>query len=256
MKKKPFILVTNDDGVQAKGIAMLTEIARELGDVLVVAPDAPRSGQSSAMTVNLPVMYHELERSDAFTQLACTGLPVDCVKLAFSQQIPHLNRRPDMVLSGINHGSNAAINVVYSGTMGAAIEGALYHVPSIGFSLCNHEPDADFSAVKAPFRAIVEQIWREGLPQGVCLNVNAPTGAIAGIRTVRQSRGCWRNEFMTSAMPHGNGVCFWLTGEFVNEEAAAQDTDEAALNQGFISVQPVHADMTHYPTLQNLVFKM
>ena len=165
MNSVPLILITNDDGIQAKGIGELVNLVKDLGDVWVVAPNGPRSAQSSALTVETPIWSKEVERVDNLVMVACSGTPVDCVKLAIDQLLP---RKPDLVLSGINHGSNASVNVIYSGTMGAAMEGSLHDVPSIGFSLCDHSSDADFTETLAYFKAIVKQVLRDGLPEGVC----------------------------------------------------------------------------------------
>ncbi len=251
--KRPLILVTNDDSVYSKGVSELINLARPFGDVLVVAPDRARSAQSSALTVTRPLLYEELRREEGVRVISCTGTPTDCVKLAFSLQLPEVNHKPDIVLSGINHGANSSINVIYSGTMGAAIEGALHRTPSIGFSLCDHSPQADFSYTLPFFREIIEYVLEQKLPQGVCLNVNAPTGAIKGIKVCRQAPGLWSNEFMASQTPFKRD-CFWLTGSFTNEEPQAVDTDEWALNSGYISVQPVQTDLTDYGLLNSLKF--
>lgn len=250
---KPLILITNDDGVFSKGISELIKLARPLGEILVVAPDKARSGQSSALTVTRPLLYDDIQVEDGLRIISCTGTPADCVKLAFSQQLPDVERVPDLVLSGINHGSNSSINVIYSGTMGAAIEGALHRAPSIGLSLCDHSYDADFSQALPHFRHIVERVLAWSLPQGVCLNVNAPVGEIKGIKVCRQAPGLWSNEFMKTLTPFDKH-CFWLTGSFSNEEPGAVDTDEWALGEGFISVQPVQTDLTDYNLLKTLTF--
>ncbi len=249
--KKPFILVTNDDGVNSRGIKVLTELARKYGDVLVVAPDKARSGQSSALTVTLPLLYTELHNEDGLRILSCTGTPTDCVILAMSNQLPGVDVEPDIVLSGINHGSNSSINIVYSGTMGAAIEGALHNKSSIGFSLCDYMEDADFSKAIPFFDKIISQVIANPLPKGVCLNVNAPKGDVKGIKMCRQSSGIWNNEFISADTPFGK-KCYWLTGSFADQEPTATDTDEYALNNGYISVQPVKTDLTDYEVLKTL----
>lgn len=246
------ILITNDDGFLAKGITEAAAIARQFDDVVIVAPDQPRSGQSNALTVNMPIVYTKVRTDNNLTLYTCTGTPVDCVKLAFSGEIDGLPR-PSLLISGINHGSNASINVLYSGTIGAAIEGSLYGVPSIGLSLCNHDLNADFVPVRAPFAAIVRDVIEHGLPQGIALNVNAPKGDIRGVRVCRQARGKWSQEFMASPTPRGY-YCYWLTGDFSNVETEATDTDQYALDCGYISVQPIHTDMTHYPTMETLQY--
>ncbi|MDR1544269.1 MAG: 5'/3'-nucleotidase SurE [Prevotellaceae bacterium] len=245
------ILVTNDDGFQSKGIKALIEIARGFGNVLVVAPDSARSAQSSALTVSMPITYNEILKEDNLRIISCSGTPADCVKLAFSRQLPDMDFEPDLVLSGINHGSNSSINIIYSGTMGAAIDAALYGKLSIGFSLCDHSLNADFSFAGEYFTEIIKNTLKNGLPYGVCLNVNAPVGKIKGVKYCRQSKGAWREEFLAYPTPYGKS-CFWLTGDFINEEPHSADTDEWALNNGYISIQPVQTDMTDYGFLENL----
>ncbi|MDO4190117.1 MAG: 5'/3'-nucleotidase SurE [Bacteroidales bacterium] len=250
------ILITNDDGYQAKGIGVAVELAKRLDDrVVVMAPDGPRSGQSSALSVNNPIVFHPIQQEDGVEIYACSGTPVDCVKLAFSGVVPNWER-PRMVISGINHGSNSSINVIYSGTMGAAIEGCLYGVPAVGLSICNHDLQADFDYVKEAFAKILEDVYFNALPSGICLNVNAPKdGPIKGIRVCRQASGQWSEEFMASPTPRGYD-CYWLTGKFSNVETDATDTDEYALQHGFISVNPVHADMTCYDAIPLLTQRL
>ncbi|MCQ2383431.1 MAG: 5'/3'-nucleotidase SurE [Paludibacteraceae bacterium] len=246
------ILITNDDGYQAKGIGVVAELARQLDErVVVLAPDGARSGQSSALSVNNPIVYHPISNQGGIEVYACSGTPVDCVKLAFSGVLPNWER-PKMVISGINHGSNSSINVIYSGTMGAALEGCLYGVPSVGLSICNHDLQADFSHVVEAFAAILKEVYTNGLPKGVCLNVNAPKeGPVAGMKVCRQASGRWSEEFMASPTPRGYD-CYWLTGKFSNVEIGSDDTDEYALQNGYISINPVHTDMTHYASMATL----
>ncbi len=250
------ILITNDDGYQAKGIGVAAELARQLDErVIVLAPDGARSGQSSALSVNNPIVYHPVSNANGVEVYACSGTPVDCVKLAFSGVLPNWEL-PKLVISGINHGSNSSINVLYSGTMGAAIEGCLYGIPSVGLSICNHDLDADFSHVITAFTDILKDVYTNGLPTGVCLNVNAPKeGPVAGIKICRQASGRWSEEFMASPTPRGYD-CYWLTGKFSNVETGTTDTDEYALNNGFVSVNPVHTDMTHYASMATLMQRL
>ncbi|MDR0829812.1 MAG: 5'/3'-nucleotidase SurE [Prevotellaceae bacterium] len=243
------ILITNDDGYNSKGINTLIELAKPFGKILVVAPDTPRSAQSSALTVAVPVTCNEICNEENLRIVACSGTPADCVKFALCSQFPNFEGLPDIVLSGINHGANSSINVMYSGTMGATIEGTLYNIPSIGFSICDHNLDADFSICKKYFSEIIKDVLENGLPQGVCLNVNAPVGEIRGVKYCRQARGTWENEFLPSAAPLGR-KCYWMTGDFINEEPQAADTDEYALANGFISIQPVQTDFTDYGYLK------
>ncbi|WP_108822826.1 5'/3'-nucleotidase SurE [Dysgonomonas sp. Marseille-P4361] len=247
--KRPLILITNDDGYRAKGINVLINSVKGLGEVLVVAPDGPRSGMSSAISALQPLRIH-LEKEETDLKIySCTGTPVDCVKLGISQLA---SRKPDIVISGINHGSNAAVAVIYSGTMGAALEGAIFKIPSIGFSLLDHSAQADFTYSQEYTRLITEQVLQEGLPIGTCLNVNIPKGDdLKGIKICRQTSGQWVEEFM----PSKDGVnkqVFWLTGRFHNDEPFDEATDEWALSQGYVSVVPVKIDMTNYDHINKM----
>lgn len=245
---RPYILVTNDDGVDAPGILVLTKLMMQLGDVLVVAPDGPRSGQSNAITVNDPVKARLVEKKDGLTRYTCTGTPTDCTKLAFDSLA---ERKIDLVVAGINHGSNAAINVIYSGTMGAAVEGCEHGVPSIGFSISDHSPRADFSFFESHILRISEETIKNSLPKNVCLNVNAPIGPLKGIRISRQCRGQWMKEFEKRTDPHGRDY-FWLTGHFENFEPDAEDTDEWALANGYVSVVPTTIDLTAHKFIHEM----
>ncbi len=238
--KKPLILVTNDDGHKAKGIRVLTELMMQLGDVVVVAPDGPRSGQSNALTVYTPLRITKIEDKPSLVRYKTNGTPTDCVKLAFDQV---LDRKPDLLVSGINHGSNAAINVIYSGTMGAALEGCENLIPSIGFSICNFDEDADFSEFAPYILEISKSVLENGLPDGVCLNVNAPKSNYLGMKVARQCGGHWAQEFTPAKDPRGSEY-FWLTGYFKNREPEATDTDEWALANGYVSVVPTRVDLT------------
>ncbi|WP_029903887.1 5'/3'-nucleotidase SurE [Prevotella sp. 10(H)] len=245
--QKPLILITNDDGYQAKGINELIESVKGLGEIIVVAPDGPRSGMSSAITSLQPLRIHLIKNEGDVRIYSCSGTPVDCVKLGISELA---GKKPDIVLSGINHGSNAAVAVLYSGTMGAAIEGAVFKVPSIGFSLLDHDHNADFSATHKYTRMLTEQVLKDGLPAGTCLNVNIPKGeAIKGVKICRQTAGQWVNEFMPSK-DGANKQIYWLTGSFENDEPHDEMTDEWALNQGYVSVVPVKVDMTNHDHLE------
>ncbi len=247
--RKPLILVTNDDGVNALGIKMLIDAIRPLGEIVVIAPDGPRSGMSSAITAFQPLRVHALGEECDLTVYSCTGTPVDCVKLGINEI---LERKPDLVISGINHGSNASICVIYSGTMGAAIEGCIFGIPSIGVSLTNHAALADFTQASAYARVIAEKVLCEGLPQGVCLNVNIPdVQKVKGIRVCTQAKGRWAKEFYRSQDQMGREI-FWLTGEFENEEPDNQHTDEWALANGYASVVPCQIDMTAHDVIQKL----
>ena len=190
--KDKLILITNDDGVNAKGISELVGIARKYGKVLVVAPDGARSGQSNAITMTEPLYKTKLLEEDGLTIYKCSGTPTDCVKMALNNI---LDKKPDFIFSGINHGSNSSVNVIYSGTMGAVLEGCSQGITSVGFSLCDHSKDADFSLFLPFVESIIAKVSTQDLPQGVCLNVNAPIGEIKGVRVCMQSKGQWIEEF-------------------------------------------------------------
>lgn len=246
--KTPLILITNDDGADAKGIEVLTRLMCEIGDVVVMAPDGARSAQSNALTVTQPIRFKKIEETVGLVRYSCTGTPTDCVKLALNEILDH---KPDLLVSGINHGSNAAINVIYSGTMGAVLEGCENGILSIGFSLCNHSLDADFTIFESYITQITKLALQNGLPHGTCLNVNAPMGEIAGIRVSRQCDGKWTKEFAKRTDPQGRAY-FWLTGHFENHEPHAAETDEWALSQGYVSVVPTKIDMTAYQAMDEI----
>lgn len=246
------ILVTNDDGYDSKGIRAAIEVARRFGQVLVVAPESAQSGMSQAITMSNPLYLRKVSHEEGLVVYAFSGTPVDCMKLAFDYLLD--GRRVDLVLSGINHGSNSAVNVLYSGTMGAAIEGSFYGCPAVGLSLTDHSPDADFEAAKVYGEQIVRMVLDAPLGRPLCLNVNIPMGEldeIRGIRVCRQNRGYWRDEFFRHEDPRGREY-FWLAGEFVNWEPEARDTDEWALANGYVSVVPVQVDLTDYRRMDEL----
>lgn len=245
---RPLILITNDDGADANGIEVLTRLMMQLGDVVVVAPDGARSGQSNALTVTQPIRFKKIEEKKGLIRFTCTGTPTDCVKLALNEIV---ERKPDLLVSGINHGSNSAINVIYSGTMGAVLEGCENGILSIGFSIYDHSLDADFSGFESYVLQIARETLKNSLPHGICLNVNAPCGEIAGIRVVRQCDGHWTKEFEKRTDPHGRAY-YWLTGSFENHEPEMEDTDEWALDHGFISVVPTKIDLTAYEAMESI----
>lgn len=247
---RPLILVSNDDGVDAKGINVLAELMSEIGDVFVVAPAFPQSGQSNAITVTAPIRFKKVSEIGNIVRYSCTGTPTDCVKLALNELL--CGRKPDLLVSGINHGSNAAINVIYSGTMGAAFEGCENGIPSIGFSIADHDIHVDFSTFKPYVLQIAKMVLEKGMPSRVCLNVNAPVGEIKGIRIARQCDGFWTKEFEKRNDPRGNGNYYWMTGYFDNQEPNETDTDEWALANGYISIVPTRIDMTDYKTMEDL----
>lgn len=249
-QEKPLILVCNDDGITAPGIRHLIQIMNGYGQVMVVAPDGPQSGKGHAITIDGILRVDPVHIDDGpQSEYSCTGTPVDCVKLAVNVV---LDRRPDLVVSGINHGSNASINVIYSGTMSAAMEGCLEDIPSIGFSLCDYSWEADFSAATPFIKKITEKVLADGLPSGTCLNVNIPKHQgkdYAGMKLVRQCRGNWEEEFDHRTDPRKRNY-YWLTGKFVNYDHGAEDTDEWALENNFISIVPVKSDLTDHQFLQ------
>ena len=247
--RKPLILITNDDGVAAKGLRCLDEVAMEFGDVVVMAPQSNASGQSHSITTTRPLRVREVKQAEGLSVYCCDGTPVDCVKLATEYFCP---RRPDLVLSGINHGSNSSINVLYSGTMGGVIEATALGFDAIGFSLLSHNPDADFSHAIPYVRQIIGQVLEKGLPEDVSLNVNIPTAetGIKGIRVCHEAKARWNDSFEKRIDPQGRPY-WWLTGKFVCNEPP-RSSDEWALNNGFISVVPVHPDYTHYKVIDEL----
>ena len=250
--KDRLILVTNDDSVKSKGIEAAIEVARSFGKVVVVAPEEVQSGMSQAITMYRPLFLRKVRQEEGVEVYAFSGTPVDCVKMAFDYLLR--DRKIDLVISGVNHGSNAAVNVLYSGTMGAALEGSFYGCPSVGLSLTDHAEDADFEASVIWGKKIVGQILEGDVELPLCLNVNVPMGRpdqIKGMRLCRQNKGFWREEFYRHEDPRGREY-YWLTGEFVNHEPEACDTDEYALAEKYVSVVPVQADVTDYRQLKNL----
>jgi 5'-nucleotidase len=247
--KRPLILVTNDDGVNAGGIKALTEMVLPYGDVVVVAPNTSFSGMSHAITVKVPLYVTLIKQDEQVTVYKSNGTPVDCVKLALNNLLP---RYPDLCVSGINHGTNSSVSVHYSGTLGAAREAAIYGIPSIGFSLLSYDPDADFSYGKPFCQKVIEQVLENGLPFGTYLNVNIPdTKNIKGMKVVRQANGHWKEEFLKREDPRGREY-FWLTGHFECDEPDATDTDDAALHSGYVSVVPCKLDITDYTLMSQL----
>ena len=243
-KQQPVILVTNDDGITAPGIRNLVEAVKDLGKVIVVAPDKPQSGMGHAITIGQPLRLapvHEFEGIEAYQ---CTGTPVDCVKLAVDKV---LHRKPDLCLSGINHGANHSINVIYSGTMSAAVEAAIESIPSIGFSLLDYSIEADFEPAKKYARFLVKQMLSHKLDKHTVLNVNIPAvpdELIKGIKICRQAYAKYEEDFLERADPNGRKY-YWLTGEFVNFDKGT-DTDVWALKNNYVSVVPVQFDLTNY----------
>lgn len=251
MTKKPLILVTNDDGITAPGIRMLIDIMSEIGTVVVVAPDKPQSATGHAITINNTLYLNKISADNAdILEYSCSGTPVDCVKFAVNEI---LKQKPDLCVSGINHGSNSSINVIYSGTMSAAVEAGIEGIPAIGFSLSDYDWNADFEPTKKFIRQITMEVLQNGLPKGVVLNVNLPKLSekqIKGIKICRQAKAMWIEKFDKRSTPHGKDY-YWLTGEFVNLDQG-EDTDEWALENGYVSVVPVQFDLTAHHAIQEL----
>lgn len=251
MNKKPLILVTNDDGISAPGIRALIDVMKQLGDVVVVAPDSPQSAMGHAITINNTLFINKVNfDSEVKEEYSCSGTPVDCVKLAVNEI---LKQKPDLCVSGVNHGSNSSINVIYSGTMSAAVEAGIEGIPAIGFSLLDYDWNADFEPIKNSIKTIASQVLENGLPDGVILNVNFPKlkeNELKGIKICRQAKAFWKEEFDKRKTPQGKDY-YWLTGEFINQDNG-EDTDEWALANGFISVVPVQFDLTAHHAIQKL----
>jgi 5'-nucleotidase len=250
-KKKPLILVTNDDGITAPGIAALVEVMKTLGDVVVVAPDKAQSGMGHAITINSTLRINKSKVYGVKEEYSCTGTPVDCVKFAVNKI---MKRKPDLCVSGINHGTNMSINVIYSGTMSAAVEGAIEGIPSIGFSLSDYTLEADFTASKKIVKKIAEQVLKNGLPAGVCLNVNIPKlkyDLIKGIKVCRQAKATWIERFDERKDPTGQ-TYYWLTGKFENFDLNEKDTDVWALENNYVSIVPTQFDMTAHQVIKQI----
>ena len=250
--KKPLILIVNDDGINAPGIRKLISIMNDFGEVVVVAPDGPQSGKGHAITIESTIRCDKVIIDDGpQIEYSCSGTPVDCVKLAVNKLI---TRKPNLCVSGINHGSNSSINVIYSGTMTAAVEGALEGIPSIGFSLLDYSHEANFSEGEKYIREITQSVLDNGLPDGVCLNVNIPKSVdekeINGVKVCRQAKANWVEEFDEREDPKGRKY-YWLTGKFVNYDKG-DDTDERALENHYISVVPVQYDVTAHHAISKL----
>jgi 5'-nucleotidase len=251
MTNRPLILVTNDDGITAPGIRALIDVMNTIGDVVVVAPDSPQSGMGHAITLDSTLYCTEITVDKGpQKEYQCSGTPADCVKLAVNEL---LSRKPDLCVSGINHGSNSSINVIYSGTMSAAIEAGIEGVPAIGFSLLDYRWTADFEPLKPFIEKITRNALKNSIPSDVVLNVNfplLPKKEIKGIKICRQAKAHWVEKFDKRQSPMGKDY-YWLTGEFINEDKE-DDTDEAALAHGYISVVPTQFDLTAHHAIQKL----
>ena len=248
LEKRPLILVTNDDGVEAEGITMLVKALQGLGMIVVFAPDGPRSGMSCAITTTKPVLYNLVRSEENLTVYSCTGTPVDCVKLALNEVLPD---KPNLLVAGINHGGNQGLSVHYSGTMGAAFEGCVFDVPSMGLSLCHFQPNVDFSESCRLGRVLAEKVLKYGLPHGVYLNMNVPDMlSVKGIAVGRQSDGKWVREFLYDEI--GGEINFWLSGEYETYGPDYPDNDIALLREGYASLVPCKVDVTDYAFMETL----
>ncbi len=249
--KKPLILVTNDDGINAAGIRNLAEIMSEMGEVVVVAPDQPRSGQGHAITIETPIKYQKLNSNPGYPVYTCNGTPVDSVKIAKNRILP---RHPDLLVSGINHGSNSSINIIYSATVAAVLEGAMAGIPSIGFSLLDYSPFANFDHARPFVKKVAAKVLEEGLPEGTAINVNFPPPKdkpYKGLKVCRQAKGQWEEDFEVRTDPRKSEY-FWLKGIFNNMDAAATDTDEHALKNNYVSLVPIQFDFTAHHMINEL----
>lgn len=251
-RKRPLILVTNDDGITSPGIRALIEAVNGFGELLIVAPDSPQSGMGHAITISKPLRLDKVELYPGHQTYQCSGTPVDCVKLAVDKILLR-KRKPDLLVSGINHGSNSSINVLYSGTMSAAVEGAIEGIPSAGFSLCDYRFNADFTASQKVVKVIAANLLKYGMPKHTLLNVNIPKVSpqeLQGLKVCRQAMAKWEEDFNERVDPNGRRY-FWLTGKFINNDKG-KDTDEWALANNFASVVPVEYDLTAHEAIADI----
>lgn len=247
--KRPLIFISNDDSISAPGLHKLIDFVKDFGDIIAVAPEQPQSGMSSAFTFDKALKIHEYADYNGARLFTVNGTPVDCVKLGLYAITP---RKPDLMIAGINHGSNSGNSIIYSGTMGAVLEACMEGIPSIGFSLLHHSLKADFDLSASFVTEIVGKILEEGLPEGTCLNVNIPAKVVpAGIKVCRAARGHWSDGFSRYLDPQGNPF-YLVNGRFINEDADATDTDEYWLARNYISVVPVSPDMTHQADIKEM----
>jgi 5'-nucleotidase len=249
-ENRPLILICNDDGYQAKGLISLVDMVSDLGDIIVCAPDGSRSGQSRAFSMTKPLSLRLVSEKTGIKFYRCSGTPVDCVKMAYSELCP---RKPDILIGGINHGDNASVNAHYSGTVGIVVEGAMKGIPSVAFSLCDYVPDADFSPMRGIVRKYTEKVLREGLPHFSCLNINFPlTEECKGERICRMAIGHWRKEVEKRQHPSGLDNYYWMSGIYQNDEPDKDDTDAWALAHGYAAVTPIAVDLTDYALLDKM----
>lgn len=249
-KKRPLILISNDDGYHSGGLRYLCEFLKDMAEIIVCAPEAARSGFACAFSA-VPPLYLKRRKDIAGAEVwSCTGTPVDCVKLALDQLLD--GRTPDLIIGGINHGDNSTVNTHYSGTMGVAMEGCMKYIPSIAFSSCDYNPEANLSHLRSYVRMFVKRVLNEGMPKGICLNINFPRREeFAGIKVCRMSFGRWVNEVVKERHPHGYDF-YWMVGQYQNDEPEATDTDRWALANGYISVTPTQMDVTAYSVMERM----
>ena len=248
---RPLILISNDDGYEAKGINELVDMVRDMGDVLVCAPDGARSGMSCAFTATLPLTLTLRKKEPGVEVWSCSGTPTDCVKMALAELCP---RKPDLVLGGINHGDNGSVNTHYSGTMGVVLEGCMKYIPSVAYSLCDHNANADFVPLRPYVRQMTQWVLKNGLQEGVCLNVNFPLledGTFQGVRVCRMAKGTWGSEVTKCHHPRGYDY-WWMVGHYQNDEPEAEDTDNWALSHGYVAITPTRIDVTAYEAMETL----
>ncbi len=248
---KPLILISNDDGITSKGIRKLVNLTKTLGEVVVVAPDSPQSGMGHAITVGDTLRLRKNDQFEGIEAYECSGTPADCVKLAKHHVLK--DRKIDLVISGVNHGSNSSISVLYSGTMSAAIEGAIEGLPSIGFSYCDYDPNGDMSHIDEYLVKIVNEALKNSMPRGIALNVNFPViqnENIKGIKVCRQANAAWEEDFDERKDPYGRSY-FWMVGNFVNHDKG-EDNDEWALANNYVSIVPCQFDMTGHHAISQL----
>ena len=256
--ERPLILISNDDGYQAKGLRSLVDMVRPLGHILVCAPEGPRSGYACAFSATTPLTLTLREKSEGVEIWSCNGTPVDCVKLALHELVP---RQPDIVIGGINHGDNSSVNTHYSGTMGVVMEGCMKNIPSVAYSLCDYSSDADFEPMRPYVERFTAQVLASGLPKGVCLNINFPmlkeergkrceVRDYKGVKLCRMGLGSWMNEVTKCHHPRGYDY-WWMVGHYRDDEPESTDTDRWALDHGYIAITPTRMDVTDYEFLNS-----
>ena len=250
VNKRPFILIANDDGYHSHGIRQLVDFVSEMADVLVVAPEGARSGYSCAFSATDYLRLKVRHNMGNIEVWSCSGTPVDCVKIALSQLCR--NRRPDLILSGINHGDNSSVNNHYSGTMGAALEGCMKYIPSVAFSSCYYDEEANLEPLRPYVQQIVRKVLSEGLPKGICLNVNFPARQhFEGVKVCRMTFGSWVEEIDKCRHPRGYDY-YWVVGHYHNDEPGIEGTDQYALDNGYVAITPTKVDVTAYDFMKQL----